>query len=158
MKKIEFISPTELVKSWEERTLDESEENDHIILNRIKTPDGTILTSRHRHDYVTHEDANGLEYMVDGGFEYLRRNVHKDHPYEELSITTEAPFEQIRESLCWGTYGKNGDQPIRYVQLNEMSNDHIKNILERNFGAEWIQKIFKRELTYRKKRKIVIND
>ena len=26
-----------------------------------------IIRSRHRHDYVTHTDANGKEYMVDGG-------------------------------------------------------------------------------------------
>jgi len=34
-----------------------------IILNRIKTPDGTILTSYHRHDYIEYIDDNGLEYI-----------------------------------------------------------------------------------------------
>ena len=38
-----------------------------ILSNRLKTPDGTILESLHRHDYVTHTDANGKEYMLDGG-------------------------------------------------------------------------------------------
>ena len=41
-----------------------------LILSRIRTPDGTILTSYHQHDYVTHTDKNGETYMLDGGSEY----------------------------------------------------------------------------------------
>jgi len=37
-----------------------------ILSNRMKTPDETILESINRHDYVTHTDANGKEYMLDG--------------------------------------------------------------------------------------------
>ena len=38
-----------------------------LVRNAMRTPDGTIIRSRHRHDYVTHKDANGSEYMLDGG-------------------------------------------------------------------------------------------
>ena len=44
-----------------------------IIYNAIKTPDGTIISSHHRHDFVTHKDKNGKTYGVDGGQSYLRR-------------------------------------------------------------------------------------
>ena len=59
-----------------------------LVYNAIRTPDGTVLESRHRHDHVEYIDKNGKEYMVDGGLEYIRRNVHEDAPYEELSVYT----------------------------------------------------------------------
>lgn len=46
-----------------------------ILLNRIKTPDGTILTSYHRHDYKTYIDKSRLTFSVDGGTAYLKRSV-----------------------------------------------------------------------------------
>lgn len=61
----------------------ECEQKQRITLNRIRTPDGTIITSRYRHDFVAHRDANGHEYFVDGGLDYLRRGGPAD--FEELS-------------------------------------------------------------------------
>ena len=49
-----------------------------ILSSRMKTPDGTILESINRHDYVTHTDANGKEYMLDGGCEYVRCSANGD--------------------------------------------------------------------------------
>ena len=49
-----------------------------ILSNRMRTPDGTILESKHRHDYVTHLDANGREYMLDGGLDYVRGSANGD--------------------------------------------------------------------------------
>ena len=101
-----------------------------IVLNQIRTPDGTILRSLNRHHYQTYLDANGKEYMVDGGTDYLRRNVHDDAPYEELSIYSDDSFDVIRRSLHWGTYGPKGDQAKRYVPMADMSDDHIRAILD----------------------------
>ena len=121
-----------------------------IISNRIRTPDGTILESRHRHDYVTYVDKNGKEYMVDGGLEYLRRNVHDDAPYEELSVYDDAPYALIREVFKWGTRGKGGRQPLTFVSLKDLTNDHIEAILDTQIHiSERIRKLFISELTFR---------
>lgn len=104
-----------------------------IICNRIRTPDGTILESKHRHDYVTYVDANGHTYMVDGGKDYLRRNLVQEAPYEELSVYSDAPHEVIRETMRWGTRGVNGDQPIRYVLLKDMTVDHIQACIDTQY-------------------------
>lgn len=54
-----------------------------IVLNSIRTPDGTVLTSKHEHDFVRYTDKNGLKYAIDGGNEIRRRMCVGE--YEELS-------------------------------------------------------------------------
>ena len=100
------------------------------VRNAIRTPDGAVIYSRHRHDYQTHVDANGKEYMVDGGLDYLRRSVHPDAPYEELAVASDQPFEIVREALEWGTRGVHGDQPVKYVKMSDLHSDHIYSILD----------------------------
>ena len=125
---------------------------DHIqiVVNRIRTPDGTVLQSYNRHDYVTHVDKNGKEYMVDGGNDYLRRNVHDDAPAEEMSLSMDDPFDQIREAFCWGTRGVAGDEPLKWVPLMKLSSDHIEAILDNGYGADWVRTLMSKELEFRK--------
>ena len=121
-----------------------------IVSNRIRTPDGTILESRHRHDYVTYVDKNGKEYMVDGGLEYLRRNIHDDAPYEELSVYDDAPHVEIREAFKWGTRGKDGKQPLKFVPLKDLTTEHIEAILDtQSHIADYVRKLFISELNFR---------
>jgi len=120
-----------------------------LVLNRIKTPDGTLLTSYHQHDYVTYVDDNGLEYMVDGGSFYARRNVHDDFPYEELSIYECAPFEIIRKVLSWGTRGQKVDKPLIWIVLEDMETDHIEKCLEIPNIDKMYKDFFEKELKYR---------
>ena len=101
-----------------------------LIYNAIRTPDGTVLESKHRHDYVTYQDKNGNEYMVDGGLEYTRRNVHADAPYEDLSVYTTDGHDRVREVLKWGTYGIDGNQPLTYITLKDMNIGHIQACLD----------------------------
>ena len=133
-----------------------------LILNRIRTPDGTILTSYHRHDYKTHVDKNGFEYMVDGGCSYSRFNVNIEAPHEDLCVYSNAPFEVIRVSYHRGGRGKDGSQPLTWTPMSEMSNEWLKACIEYNNerGVEnsFANKMYKKELAYRKKNKIVIED
>ena len=102
--------------------------NYSMICNALRTPDGTILQSRHRHDFKTYKDANGKEYMIDGGLDYVRASANGD---EEMIVATLAePHEQVREACDWGTYGINGDQPLSYITLSNMTTDHIEAVLK----------------------------
>lgn len=133
-----------------------------IILNQIKTPDGTILRSMHRHDYVTYTDANGLEYMVDGGCDYLRRICHDGAPYEELTVYSDAPFEVIRESFHRGGRGKDGQQPLTWVPMSKMSDSWLLACIQYNKerGKEncFANEMYKAELVYRQEKGIFIED
>lgn len=36
----------------------------------------------------------------------------------------------------WGTYGKNGDQPLRWVKLKDCETDHLQAILETQINLD----------------------
>lgn len=121
----------------------------NIISNALKTPDGTIIRSRHRHDYVTHIDANGNEYMIDGGVDYVRCSAWGDE--ELITITLDDEHELVREVCYWGTYGPNGDQELSYKKLCDMSNAHIDAVLENVPNINSAIKIaMQNELEYRR--------
>jgi hypothetical protein len=121
-----------------------------IVANRIRTPDGYVLQSYHRHDYKEYVDANGLEYMVDGGTEYLRRTIQDSAPFEELSVYNTDPHEVVREAFHWGTRGKDGRQPLTWKPLCALDTDHIEAILEtQHHVPEHFRKIFETELQVR---------
>ena len=128
-----------------------------IVSNRIRTPDGTILESMHRHDYRTHVDANGLEYMVDGGLDYTRRNVHDGEPYEELTVYSTDSHDVIREAFKWGTRGKGGRQPLKFVPLKDLTTEHIDAILDTQIHiSERIRKLFIDELNFRNSKAYIV--
>lgn len=125
-------------------------EVERLIRNAIRTPDGTILESTHVHDYRTYEDANGKVYMVDGGLEYLRRNVHVGaYAYEELSVYIDEDHEINREYFQWTSYGKEGKGPAKIQALKDMDTDHIQAILDHGFGRDYSRELFKAELEHR---------
>ena len=133
-----------------------------LILNRIKTPDGTILISRHRHDYVEYIDKNGLTYMVDGGTDYQRCIEQLSEPHIDMCVYSDDPFEIIREVYCRGGRGKNGDQPLTWTPLNEMSDEWLKACItynnERGNEDSLANELYNKEIEYRKENNITIND
>lgn len=122
-----------------------------IIVNAIKTPDGTIIESRHRHDYVSHTDKNGHNYFVDGGIGYLRRGTTTNAPpYVEMSVFEGDSLYIIRGSFSWGSYGKGGDEPLHYILLKDLTSEHIVNILNTQTQIpEHIRQVFKDEMSFR---------
>ena len=140
-----------------------------LIANRIQTPDGTILHSKHRHDFVCHVDkVNGERYCLDGGNAYKKISFENNPPID-CSIYSTDDFEEVRKVFLRGTYGKNGDKPLHYVPLCEMSNEWIMNvikyineIIKDDIWDEDLQKVYlelyHKELDYRYDRQILIED
>ena len=136
-------------------------EEPRLILSRIQTPDGTVLTSYHRHDYVTHLDANGETYTLDGGNDYQIVNVCSE-PYKDLSVYSDAPYKVIRENFHRGGRGKNGDEPLKWVPLCDMSDEWVKNCIEYNdnlgMGKSYANYFYCKELRYRQRMGIKIEE
>lgn len=131
-----------------------------IIANRIRTPDGTVLHSKHRWDCVSHVDSvTGERYMIDGGNDYLRGSINKVKA-ESMVVTSESSHEEIREVLTRGTYGKNGDEPYHEILLKDMTTEHIKAVIEWISEDKWVSEdnkylpFYKQELIYREENNI----
>lgn len=116
-----------------------------LLRNSIITPDGTELVSRHTHDFVSHTDKNGEFYFIDGGLSYIRGSVNKESAINNYLYSDDS-FERIREEFEWGTYGKNGDEPLKYKKLKDLDTDHIEAILDKGVS---LKSIFEKELDYR---------
>lgn len=131
-----------------------------IILNRVQCKNcGDVLTSYHRHDYKTCGCEN--ETMIDGGTDYQRYGG-KDLSLVDSSSTIylSDDHEMNRSAAHWGNRGKDGRSPLSYKSIADMSNDHIINILLDMGGkiAPWMEDIFDKEILYRIKNKITIDD
>lgn len=120
-----------------------------LIKNSIMTPDQTVLTSRHRHDYQSHLDKNKELYINDGGINYIKRSINKES-YTDLSLYSDSPFEKLREGIEWGSRGKNGNEELHYKSISNMSSNHIKAILSQIRLADYMKEIFEKELEFRK--------
>ena len=127
-----------------------------LVVNRWKTPDGTILQSKYHHDYQSHIDKNGDTYFVDGGIDYTRMSFN-DEPMVDLCLYyPKDDFEEIRKYFMRGTFDEDGNQC--WIALCDMSNAHVANCIkyneEHSFGDSVANKLYAKELEYRKAHKI----
>lgn len=120
-----------------------------LIANIWRTPNGTVLQSKHRHDFVQDEHGNYL----DGGLEgYIRIGGSALRHWENLCVYSDDAHEKKRESFRWGTYGPNGDQPRKWVLLRDLTTPHIEAILDTQWHLpEHIRDMFIDEIEFRKR-------
>ena len=118
-----------------------------LIRNAIQTPDGTILESKHRHDYRSHNDANGKTYVIDGGLEYVRSTIHEDQI--SLALYDDEPHAVQAHYLTWGTFGIRGDQPRREVRITDMETAHLEAVLRDCYPNEVLKNCMTNELETR---------
>ena len=90
---------------------------------------GDVLISRHRHDYVMCTCDN--KTMLDGGTEYQRYGG-VDLSLVDLSGTIYLTdgFEKCRTAPIWGSYGKNGDEPLKFMSVSEMETEHLEAVIK----------------------------
>ena len=125
-----------------------------VIYSAWRTPDGTILHSRHRHDYQEHYDSISKEwYILDGGNDYQRCSINTVPP-EDLTLYADDPHEKIREVFVWKSYGKNFSQPEGvYTLLKDLTDDHLGNIIAtQTHLPQYILEMFSNEVKYRKEK------
>jgi hypothetical protein len=106
-----------------------------IIQNAVRIVDGdkeSFVISTHRHDFRSHEYEAGKSVSVDGGNEYFRRAGNfedRGTKWFDWNIDDNTPFKTIKERLLWGTRGKSGTEPLKYVRLVKCETDHLQSIL-----------------------------
>jgi len=133
-------------------------ETPFLIANIAQTPDGTILWSRYTHDSVFYTDSNGETYMNDGGVEYQHR-TDNDQPMKDLSVWSNAPFEEIRQVMLRGTRDKDGNSI--WIPLCKMHDLHLIGVLDYNENMGIHSKydqFIEKEIEYRKEHNIHIED
>ncbi|QEG08528.1 hypothetical protein [Aeromonas phage 4L372D] len=142
-----------------------------LLYNAIKCPDGTLLVSRHQHDFQMHIQQDGREYFVDGGLLHQRIG-YSDNKYTNLCVYSDDSHEKIREHFEWTrSFDKeinNLPQP-ETIKLKDITDDHLMALVEwtnddvaamqlssselnrsnRQYPKE-IHKVFVDELEYRK--------
>lgn len=100
-----------------------------LIYNSVKCLNcGEVLVSYHRHNYKTCGCEN--QTSVDGGLDYLRYGGKDMTKVEVNSLYDDESFEQIREVVCRGGRGVNGDEPLKYVKLSEVDDEWLQAIID----------------------------
>lgn len=128
-------------------------ENKRILYNAIKTPDGTILHSKHRHDFIEYKDKNGQYYANDGGNEYQRR-LFDIADYVDISIYDTGEHNIRRKYIYWG---KNYNEKMEllpkteWITIENMSTEHIKAILDGEYtkNNNFYTEVFINEIKFR---------
>lgn len=116
---------------------------------------GDVLVSYHRHDYKTCGCDN--QTMVDGGTAYLRYGGKDMTKLVSTPVFLDEPFEKVRHYATRGARGKDGKQPLTWIPISQLTNDHLQAILEYG-GADWHLNLISQEIAYRKLHNIVIED
>ena len=76
-----------------------------------------------------------------------------------MSCSIEASHLALRGIWKWGTYGKEGTQPMRKVLLKDLSDNHLRAILNtQDHLTEGVVKLFEQEVFYRSEQGIEVGE
>lgn len=66
---------------------------------------------------------------VDGGADYLKKAFGDASKVEDLSITNNSTPEEVRARLLWGSRGVDGNSPLTYSPIGNLTTEHLEAIL-----------------------------
>lgn len=124
-----------------------------LLVNKIICPDGTVLESRHQHDFKRHMQADEREYQIDGGLDY-QRIVYSDKEFIDCTCYSDDPIEKVREHFKWCSrldkYGDPLDKPV-YTLLKDITDEHLQALVEwtKEGYPDYIHQLFVLEEEYR---------
>jgi hypothetical protein len=87
--------------------------------------------------------------MVDGGTAYLRYGAKDMNKIKIFAVYTDDDFELVRKYATRGSRGIDGKQPLTWIPLCEMEDDHLEAVLDYG-GADWHLDLIRKEIEYRK--------
>jgi len=106
-----------------------------LLKNSVRTPDGTEIVSRHRHDMCCYTDKNGKRYCIDGGNNYFRF-IGDLEDCEDTSLHTGMSHEELRKGVAWETHIKTEDgYNTKYILIRDLSTAHINNIIDDGYAG-----------------------
>ena len=134
-----------------------NEINEVIIVasKRVCTICGDEMWSKERHDYVTCKCG---ACSLDGGLAY----THWGGPSVDASVYSDDDFSIIRQNELRGGRGVNGDQPLTWVPIANMSDNWLKSTIkyleDRNMAYGRHYKHLLMEVKYREVNGISISE
>ena len=103
-----------------------------LLVNKIICPDGTVLESRHRHDYQEHEQEDGRVYLIDGGLDYQRIGF-SDTKFTNCTYYVGDDHSKIREHFEWTRHMDADGNPLpvyEVVLLKDITDSHLDALIE----------------------------
>lgn len=97
-----------------------------LLVNRAQCPDcGDIVVSKHRHDYVSCKCG---QMARDGGTDYIRGAGRQI----SMNLFDTDDHSEIRAWFYRGSRGEDGRQPLQWILLKDMTNEHLEATIEYN--------------------------
>ena len=118
-----------------------------IVYNSVTCLEcNNTIVSYYRHDYKTCECPNGA--MVDGGTAYLRYGAMDMSKINLFTVYADDEYEIVRKYATRGSRGKDGKQPLTWIAICDMEDDHLEAVLDYG-GADWHMDLIRKEIEYR---------
>ena len=94
----------------------------------------TILFSYTTHDFKVCGCDN--KTVVDGGLSYPKYGGNDMSFVFPITLYSNDPFEKVRKYHCRGARGKSGKEPLKWIPLCKMTDEHLAAVIEYG-GAPW---------------------